>query len=210
MFLLQGIGILSAAIVSIITLASFHNSIVNYGEPVALPSISLNMSDVVPCWNALFCTQGKGSLAGNIPVEGSTVSSCSRCLPCTGGYVAERMPALNESILILKVQRADINYLDYVWRIIIGFGALPAVATIYLRSTLPETPRYTTDVECNDNKALRNITAVKNNDSHFVDEYSEPEKMDRISAKKLHRYLTYPSILRNRCENLLHQQEALF
>ena len=41
---------------------------------------------------------------------------------------------------------ADINYLDYVWRIIIGFGALPAVATIYLRSTLPETPRYTTDV----------------------------------------------------------------
>ena len=41
---------------------------------------------------------------------------------------------------------ADINYLDYVWRIIIGFGALPCVATIYLRSTLPETPRYTTDV----------------------------------------------------------------
>lgn len=41
---------------------------------------------------------------------------------------------------------SDINYLDYVWRIIIGFGALPAVATIYLRSTLPETPRYTTDV----------------------------------------------------------------
>ena len=41
---------------------------------------------------------------------------------------------------------ADINYLDYVWRIIIGFGAVPCVATIYLRSTLPETPRYTTDV----------------------------------------------------------------
>ena len=28
---------------------------------------------------------------------------------------------------------ADINYLDYVWRIILGFGAIPCVLTIYLR-----------------------------------------------------------------------------
>ncbi len=28
---------------------------------------------------------------------------------------------------------ADINYLDYVWRIIIGFGAIPCVLTIWLR-----------------------------------------------------------------------------
>ena len=28
---------------------------------------------------------------------------------------------------------ADINYLDYVWRIIIGFSAIPTFLTIYLR-----------------------------------------------------------------------------
>lgn len=28
---------------------------------------------------------------------------------------------------------ADINYLDYVWRIMIGFGCIPAVLTIYFR-----------------------------------------------------------------------------
>ena len=53
-------------------------------------------------------------------------------------------------------------------------------------------------MECNDTKALRNVTAVKNNDSQFVDEYTERQQMDRINMKKLNHYLTYPSILRNR------------
>ena len=34
---LQGIGILSAAIVSLVTLSCFHHSIVNYGENSFLP-----------------------------------------------------------------------------------------------------------------------------------------------------------------------------
>ena len=31
------------------------------------------------------------------------------------------------------IEHNSILYLDYCWRIIIGFGCLPAVATIYLR-----------------------------------------------------------------------------
>ncbi|KAK9846381.1 hypothetical protein WJX81_002681 [Elliptochloris bilobata] len=92
----------------------------------------------------------------------------------------------------------DINYLDYVWRIIIGFGAIPCVLTIYLRATIPETPRYSQDVERNEAKALRNVAAVKAGQGNFVDEYTVAEQCDRISWKKLNHYLTYPSILRNR------------
>ncbi|CAO3667427.1 unnamed protein product [Umbelopsis ramanniana] len=44
--------------------------------------------------------------------------------------------------------------LDYVWRICIGLGAVPAVATIYARLTLPESPRYSADV-IGDQKAAR-------------------------------------------------------
>ena len=42
---------------------------------------------------------------------------------------------------------ADVMNLDYVWRICIGLGAVPAVGTIYLRFTMPESPRYSLNVE---------------------------------------------------------------
>lgn len=35
---------------------------------------------------------------------------------------------------------------DRMWRIIIGFGALPGCIALYYRLTIPETPRYTFDV----------------------------------------------------------------
>ncbi|KAI8641593.1 general substrate transporter [Parasitella parasitica] len=42
---------------------------------------------------------------------------------------------------------ADVMNLDYVWRLCIGLGAVPAVATIYLRFTMPESPRYSLNVD---------------------------------------------------------------
>ncbi len=36
---------------------------------------------------------------------------------------------------------------DKMWRIIIGFGAVPGCIALYYRLTIPETPRYTFDVE---------------------------------------------------------------
>ena len=35
---------------------------------------------------------------------------------------------------------------DKMWRIIIGFGAVPGCIALYYRLTIPETPRYTFDV----------------------------------------------------------------
>lgn len=35
---------------------------------------------------------------------------------------------------------------DKMWRIIIGFGAVPGCVALYYRLTIPETPRYTFDV----------------------------------------------------------------
>lgn len=40
----------------------------------------------------------------------------------------------------------DINYLDYVWRIELGLGVVPALLTVYLRNKLPEPPQWTLDV----------------------------------------------------------------
>ncbi|EJT98359.1 phosphate transporter [Dacryopinax primogenitus] len=38
---------------------------------------------------------------------------------------------------------------DYTWRLLIGLGCVPAVIALYFRLTIPETPRYTMDIERN-------------------------------------------------------------
>lgn len=35
---------------------------------------------------------------------------------------------------------------DRIWRIVVGFGAVPACIALYYRLTIPETPRYTFDI----------------------------------------------------------------
>ncbi|KAG2223467.1 hypothetical protein INT45_001215, partial [Circinella minor] len=64
----------------------------------------------------------------------------------------------------------NINNLDYVWRICIGLGAVPAILTVYGRFNLPESPRYAANVQ-NDaigaQAALDSFPSTKNkNKSH--------------------------------------------
>lgn len=43
--------------------------------------------------------------------------------------------------------------LDKAWRIIYGFGAVPAICALYFRLTIPETIRYTLDIARNERMA---------------------------------------------------------
>ncbi|KAG0744491.1 hypothetical protein G6F23_005167 [Rhizopus arrhizus] len=56
------------------------------------------------------------------------------------------------TIIILAIFKeaiyADSANIDYVWRLCIGLGAVPAFATVYLRFTMPESPRYSLNVKC--------------------------------------------------------------
>lgn len=48
---------------------------------------------------------------------------------------------------------------DRSWRIIVGVGAIPACLALYYRITIPETPRYTFDVQHDVEKADADIRA---------------------------------------------------
>lgn len=48
---------------------------------------------------------------------------------------------------------------DKIWRSVVAFGALPALAAIYFRLTIPETPRYTRDVALDTEKAQADAIA---------------------------------------------------
>lgn len=49
--------------------------------------------------------------------------------------------------------------IDKMWRILIGFGAVPACIALYYRLTIPETPRYTFDVARDIEKGKEDVDA---------------------------------------------------
>lgn len=52
------------------------------------------------------------------------------------------------------------QHIDYCWRILIGFGAVPGAIALYFRLTIPETPRYTMDIERNVKQASQDVDTV--------------------------------------------------
>ncbi|KAN0113395.1 phosphate transporter [Russula decolorans] len=88
---------------------------------------------------AVFASQGWGYLASTI-VALVTVSAFK-----TG---------------ILQDSPTNLEHIDYCWRILIGAGCVPGVVALYFRLTIPETPRFTMDIERNVKQACRNVEAV--------------------------------------------------
>jgi len=61
---------------------------------------------------------------------------------------------------ILHDNAVSPHHVDYVWRILIGLGCVPACLALYFRLTIPETPRFTMDVERNVQRATADIQLV--------------------------------------------------
>lgn len=96
---------------------------------------------------AVFAMQGFGILAGG--TVAIIVSAIFRALHPAQPYSVDPTGSIPAAA-------------DYVWRIILMFGALPAVLTYYWRTKMPETPRYTALVAKNGAKACEDMSKVLN------------------------------------------------
>ncbi|KAG2147700.1 major facilitator superfamily domain-containing protein [Suillus clintonianus] len=70
---------------------------------------------------------------------------------------------------------------DYAWRILIGLGCVPGVIALYFRLTIPETPRFTMDIERNVAQATADIDGVLAPGKYVVD---EDVPVQRVKAPK--------------------------
>jgi PHS family inorganic phosphate transporter-like MFS transporter len=66
---------------------------------------------------------------------------------------------------------------DKMWRVLIGFGAVPACIALYYRLTIPETPRYTFDVARDVEKAGEDVTAYMEGKNE-----GKPDELSRAQA----------------------------
>ncbi|KAF4997890.1 hypothetical protein FGRMN_3529 [Fusarium graminum] len=93
---------------------------------------------------AVFSMQGLGQLAAAIVALITTVA-----------FKEAFIGAADESQCGYECRLAA----DRAWRIIVGVGAIPACFALYYRITIPETPRYTFDIEHDIEKADADIKA---------------------------------------------------
>nr|AFU55746.1 phosphate transporter [Boletus edulis] len=59
---------------------------------------------------------------------------------------------------------------DHTWRLLIGLGCVPGVIALYFRLTIPETPRFTMDVERNIEQAALDIDNVLTTGKYVEDD----------------------------------------
>ncbi|XP_038886177.1 low affinity inorganic phosphate transporter 3-like [Benincasa hispida] len=96
---------------------------------------------------AVFAMQGFGILAGG--TVAIIISSIFKTLFKAPPYAVDSV-------------KSTVPEADYVWRIILMLGSLPALLTYYWRMKMPETPRYTALVANDNKKACDDMSKVLN------------------------------------------------
>ncbi|XP_042503029.1 inorganic phosphate transporter 1-4-like isoform X2 [Macadamia integrifolia] len=117
---------------------------------------------------AVFAMQGFGILAGGI--VGLIVSSAFEA----------KYPALPYN---LDPAGSTVASSDYVWRIILMVGGIPAALTYYWRMKMPETARYTALVARNAKQAAADVATVLQ-----VEIEAEQDKVERMSQEAVNNY----------------------
>ncbi|ONI36429.1 hypothetical protein PRUPE_1G584600 [Prunus persica] len=117
---------------------------------------------------AVFAMQGFGILAGGMVAI--VVSSIFRAVYHADPYSVDPIGS-------------TVPQADYVWRIILMFGAAPAALTFYSRMKMPETPRYTALVAKDQNKACQDMAKVLNVEMKEQQQVAHAQPQNNRSSK---------------------------
>ncbi|KAJ7098945.1 phosphate permease [Mycena epipterygia] len=104
---------------------------------------------------AVFAAQGWGNLAASVVATVITVAfknGISKDFPSEDCNCDP-----NALQRVLCASTSPLNHVDYMWRLLLGLGCVPAVLALYFRLTIPETPRFTMDIERNVVRATDDI-----------------------------------------------------
>ncbi|MBA0681514.1 hypothetical protein Goari_023313, partial [Gossypium aridum] len=107
-----------------------------------------------------------------------------------GGMIAIMVSAVFKAYYPAPSYEIDANLstvpeADYIWRIILMFGAFPALLTYYWRTKMPETAHYTALVAKNAKQAAADMSKVLQ-----VDLESEPEKLQQKKGNEFGLFTT--------------------
>lgn len=130
---------------------------------------------------AVFANQGWGQLSRHSPVRAwcifdhiYLIASSLVALVIVRGYRDTLRNAGTNPIV-------GVNAVDYMWRLFIGLGCVPAAIALYFRLTITETPRFTMDIRRNVRQANMDIDSFLTPNSSTVD---APSTIQRVQPPR--------------------------
>ncbi|CAM6121426.1 unnamed protein product [Calypogeia fissa] len=135
---------------------------------------------------AVFAMQGVGILTGGaVAIIFSSIFKSA--------YPSPPWNAPNPSGVGTLGNASTVRQADWVWRLTLMFGAVPAALTYYSRSKMPETARYTALIERDQQQAAKDMARVLN--TQFE---TSPEVIESARAAKSQQYGLFSSKFRQR------------
>ncbi|MDE1879892.1 MAG: MFS transporter [Euryarchaeota archaeon] len=130
------------------------------GSALSGPFMGMNLVMVLVLWRFLlgFGVGGDYPLSATIMSEYSNVRNRGRLVASV--FAMQGFGLLTGACVALVTIVAFPNNLDLVWRSVLAFGAVPALATIYFRTKMPETPRFQLAVSHDAKSAARTVSAL--------------------------------------------------
>ncbi|KAH9838318.1 phosphate transporter [Rhodofomes roseus] len=163
-----------------------------FGQTIAAPSMAVSFIALLIVWRTFM---GIG-IGGDYPLSAVISSEFSsthiRGRVMTAVFANQgwgQLAATAASCVVVRAYKSSLlsngntllEDIDRIWRIIVGFGCVPAVVALYFRLTIPETPRFTLDIQRNVDKAARDIDEFLTHEGYTVD----PEAVSRrLSAQR--------------------------
>ncbi|KAH9847518.1 inorganic phosphate transporter [Lenzites betulinus] len=147
--------------------------VATFGQTLCAPAIGVSMMGVLIFWRLMM---GIG-IGGDYPIsavissEFSSVYIRGRVMTAVfanQGWGSSVTATLFSFIIVSAYKRSFmdndpssvLHSLDQIWRLVIGLGCIPGAIALYFRLTIPETPRFTMDIERNILKAGRDLSAL--------------------------------------------------
>ncbi|EIN10015.1 phosphate permease [Punctularia strigosozonata HHB-11173 SS5] len=172
----------------IIIIATFGQAVAGHGHAVSLIG-------VLVVWRFI---QGVG-IGGDYPlsavISSEFAATRTRGRMMTAVFAAQGWGNFTAALVGLIVVAAFKNkiihddpneffHIDFTWRLLIGLGCVPAVIALYFRLTIPETPRFTMDIERNIKQAVSDVEHVLSDGTYVVDPDAVVQRVDAPKASR--------------------------
>jgi len=164
--------------------------VATFGQALAGQSPTTSVVGVVTCWRVILGVGVGGDYPLSAIITSEFATTKRRGAMMAAVFAMQGFGQLSASIVALvclvgwkdQILASPLNA-DYVWRVLIGVGAVPGVIALYYRLTIPETPRYTMDVENKVTKGAKDAAAFLTKGT-YAGNYDDADLIEQAQAPK--------------------------
>ncbi|KAI0046571.1 phosphate permease [Auriscalpium vulgare] len=169
--------------------------IATFGQALSGNGPAVNIFGVLIVWRFLMGVGIGGDYPLSAVISSEFAATRSRGRLMTAVFAAQGWGNFSAALVSLIVVAAfktqilhdnptTLHHVDFCWRLLIGLGCVPGAIALYFRLTIPETPRFTMDIERNVKQASDDINNVLKDGSFYVDPDAVVQKVEAPKASR--------------------------